>query len=231
MIHNGSTAGPRRSMPLSSGLAILLAFVLAVSAACTTRTPIKTEVVPPPAVAAKPAPPPVTPSPATPPPTAAAPGAATATAPSPGAPAPARPPAPPPLLGTVTREDLKSYASWKDLFTTGYTPDPAAVAAIKANAKDVTVVLVLATWCPDSKRELPRYFAIMDAAGIGDTTLTSVGVDRSKKDAGGLTEKWGITRVPTFVFLRNGQEIGRFVERVPPGSTLEAEIARILSVK
>jgi hypothetical protein len=56
-------------------------------------------------------------------------------------------------------------------------------------------------------------------------------VDRSKKDAGGLTEKWGITRVPTFVFLRNGQEIGRFVERVPPGSTLEAEIARILSVK
>jgi hypothetical protein len=71
----------------------------------------------------------------------------------------------------------------------------------------------------------------MDAAGVTDAKLTSVGVDRSKKDAGGLTEKWGITRVPTFVFMRKGQEIGRVVERVPAGSTLEAEIAKIVSVK
>ncbi len=106
-----------------------------------------------------------------------------------------------------------------------------SVATIKANAKDVTVLLIMGTWCGDSKREVPRYFAIMDAAGIGEQTLTAVGVDRTKKDAGGLTEKWGITRVPTFVFLRNGQEIGRFVEKTPAGSTLEAEIAKILSVK
>ena len=89
----------------------------------------------------------------------------------------------------------------------------------------------MATWCPDSKRELPRYFAIMDAAGVADSTLTMVGVDRTKKDNEGLTEKWGITRVPTFVFLRQGQEIGRVVERVAAGATLEAEIAKILVAK
>jgi thiol-disulfide isomerase/thioredoxin len=107
-------------------------------------------------------------------------------------------------------------------------PDPAAVAIIKANAKGVTVLMIMATWCPDSKRELPRYFATMDAAGISDSTLTMVGVDRSKKDAEGLTEKWAITRVPTFVFLRDGKEIGRFVERTPAGSTFEAEVAKLL---
>ena len=89
----------------------------------------------------------------------------------------------------------------------------------------------MATWCPDSKRELPRYFAVMDAAGVADSMLTMAGVDRTKKDTEGLTEKWGITRVPTFVFFRKGQEIGRFVERVPAGSTLEAEIAKILGGK
>jgi hypothetical protein len=58
---------------------------------------------------------------------------------------------------------------------------------------------------------VPRFFAIMDGAGISERQLTMVGVDRTKKDAEGLTEKWGITRVPTFVFLRNGQEVGRVV--------------------
>lgn len=103
--------------------------------------------------------------------------------------------------------------------------------AIKSNSPGVTVLLIMATWCPDSKRELPRFFAIMDGAGIAESQLTMVGVDRSKRDAEGLTEKWGITRVPTFVFLRDGQEVGRVVERVPSGATLEGEIARILTAK
>ena len=50
----------------------------------------------------------------------------------------------------------------------------------------------------------------------------------TKKDAEGLTEKYAITRVPTFVFLLDGKEIGRFVEKTPAGSTFEAEVAKIL---
>jgi thiol-disulfide isomerase/thioredoxin len=90
------------------------------------------------------------------------------------------------------------------------------------------VLLIMATWCPDSKRELPRFFAIMDGAGMNEAALTMVGVDRTKKDPDGLTEKWGITRVPTFVFFRNGQEAGRVVEKLPAGATLEGEIAKLL---
>jgi thiol-disulfide isomerase/thioredoxin len=109
-----------------------------------------------------------------------------------------------------------------------YAPDPAVVATIKSALRDVTVIAIVATWCPDTKRELPRFFAIMDAASLPESIVTMVGVDRTKKDAEGLTEKWGITRVPTFVFLRGGVEIGRFVERVQPESTLEREVERIL---
>jgi thiol-disulfide isomerase/thioredoxin len=154
--------------------------------------------------------------------------AQTGAAPAGAAPATPRPPAPPPLLGHLTRAALHEYASWKPLWEQPYTPDPASVTAITANAKNVTVVVIMATWCPDSKREMPRYFATMDAAGIGDAVLTMVGVDRTKKDAEGLTAQYGITRVPTFVFLREGKEVGRFVEKTPPGSTFEAEVARIL---
>lgn len=143
-----------------------------------------------------------------------------------GSPAPV--PAPPPLLGHVTPAALKAYAPWAVLWEQPYVPDPAAVAVIKSGARNVTVLLVMGTWCPDSKRELPRYFATMDAAGLGDSMLTMVGVDRTKKDTEGLTERYEITRVPTFVFFRDGKEIGRFVERTPVGSSFEAEVAKIL---
>ena len=140
-----------------------------------------------------------------------------------------RPATPAPLLGHLTRNELRAYAAWQPLFVEPYVPDASAIAAIKANAGGVTVLLIVATWCPDSKREVPRFFAIMDGAGIGESQLTMVGVDRTKKDAEGLTEKWSVTRVPTFIFLRNGQEVGRVVERTPAGATLESEIARVLA--
>jgi thiol-disulfide isomerase/thioredoxin len=202
---------------------LALAGALAASAACAGSTrpvaaPAPPPLAAPPAVAAAP-PPSALPAPVAPP--AGAASAASAVAP--------RPPAPAPLVGHVTREQVRSYASWQPLFAQPYLPDPGAIATIKANANDVTVLLIMATWCPDSKRELPRFFAIMDGASMDGAKLTMVGVDRTKKDPEGLTEKWGITRVPTFVFLRNGQEAGRVVEKTPVGATLEGEIARLLT--
>ena len=197
--------------------ALAVSAALVWASACGPKTPPKPAAPPPVVSGTKPAPVSPTPSP---PPVPAVPAAS---------PAPvAAPAAPPPLLGHVTRAALKAYAPWALFWEQPYVPDPAAIATIKASPKGFTVLLVMGTWCPDSKRELPRYFATMDAAGLGDSMLTMVGVDRTKKDTEGLTEKWNITRVPTFVFFRDGKEIGRFVERTPAGSSFEAEIAKIL---
>ena len=171
----------------------------------------------------------------------AQPGTASAPAPTPAVAAPKAQPAipapsaspapaatPAPLLGHITRKQLKAYEPWALFWEQEYTPEPNAIASIKKDGKGISILLVMGTWCPDSKRELPRYFATVDAAGIGDSKLTMIGVDRSKKDTEGLTDKWNITRVPTFIFLRGGKEVGRFVEHTPADSTFEAEMARIL---
>jgi len=139
---------------------------------------------------------------------------------------PARPPAPAPLIGHVTRASLEEYVTWKTLRAQDYTPDAEAVRTIAAHGRDVDTLLILATWCSDSKRDVPRFFKILDAAGLGLDRVTLVGVDRTKKDAEGLAERHGVTRVPTFVFFRGGTEIGRVVER--PVTTLEADLAAIL---
>ena len=168
---------------------------------------------------------------------AAAPPAVTSTAPAPaGSPADAaasarKPPAgPPPLTGPVTREAVESFNDvWRGLRAQDYEPDAASVTAIRDNLTDVEVFAVVATWCPDTRRDLPRFFKIADRARWPMKKVRLLAVDRSKKDAGGLTEKWTVTRVPTFIFIRKGQEIGRVVEK--PTATLEKDIATIVARK
>lgn len=194
-----------------------LALMLAAGACASRSRPVSAPT--PPA-----APPPPATRPATPPPAPAGPPSATAVA----APA-ARPnPGPPPLTGAVTRAAIESFDDvWKALRAQDYEPEAAAVSTIRDHAKDVEVFAVVAAWCPDTRRDLPRFFKIADQSGWPVEKMKLLAVDRTKKDAGGLTEKWNVTRVPTFIFLRGGQEIGRVVER--PATTLEKDIAEIVS--
>ncbi len=127
----------------------------------------------------------------------------------------------------MTRAALEDYETWKTLRAQDYAPDASAVKAIAERGKDVQVLAIVATWCPDSKREVPRFFKIYDQAGLGTGRVTMVAVDRSKKDADGLTVKHDVLRVPTFVFFRGNKEIGRVVERAE--TTLENDIAAILA--
>ncbi len=127
----------------------------------------------------------------------------------------------------VTRDAVESFNDvWKGLRAQDYEPDAAAVSTIAARAGDVDVFAVVATWCPDTRRDLPRFFKIADKAGLPMSRVKLLAVDRTKKDAEGQTEKWNVTRVPTFIFLRGGKEIGRVVER--PTTTLEQDIAAIV---
>ncbi len=128
----------------------------------------------------------------------------------------------------VTRASIESFNDvWKGLRAQDYEVDPAAMSTIRDNVKDVEVFAVVATWCPDTRRDLPRFFKIADQANLPMERVKLLAVDRSKKDADGLTEKWNVTRVPTFIFLRGGKEIGRVTER--PVTTLEKDIAEIVT--
>jgi thiol-disulfide isomerase/thioredoxin len=207
-------------------LVCLAAAALAWLPACASKTAPVTR----PAPSAVPAAAPVKPAPvpaAAPTPAPAAVPAPAASAAAPAAAVTPRPPAPAPLVGPVTRTDLESFVTWKELRAQDYAPDPAAVKTIGEKAGGVTVLAIVATWCPDSKREVPRFFKIADQAKFPLDKVTFVAVDRSKKDVGGLTEKHAVTRVPTFVFFRGGQEIGRFVEKST--TALEIDIATILA--
>ena len=133
---------------------------------------------------------------------------------------------PHPLTGKVTRTDVQGAVGWETLKGEDYSPDASLVKAIQENTGDVKVLLFLGTWCGDSKREVPRFFKLMDQAGISEGQVEIIALDRSKKDTEGLTEQWQVEYVPTFIFIKDGVEIGRIVET--PKDSLEANIAAIL---
>ena len=129
-------------------------------------------------------------------------------------------------LGEMTQKELLAqFPPFRKAYS-AYSPDSAAVDSLKRWNQDLDVMIILGTWCPDSRREVGRFLRILDKAGNSHFHLQFIGVDRKKKDPEGYAKKYKIERVPTFIVLQNGREIGRIVER--PKATLERDFLAIL---
>lgn len=133
------------------------------------------------------------------------------------------------IVGKFTKEDLQKtpFNTWFESGYEEFEPSAEAVEAIKANISDYEIVGFIGTWCPDSRREIPKFFKILDEAGYDLSKLTMVGVTRSKSTPENFEEGYDLQRVPTFIFLKDGKEVNRFVEYA--GESIEADIAKIVS--
>lgn len=114
-----------------------------------------------------------------------------------------------------------------------YLPDTLSTHQISnflsAENGEIKITLVLGTWCGDSKEQVPRFYKINSLLTTKFNEIEIIGVDRLKKagilDISGLK----IEKVPTFIFYRNGIEIGRIVET--PQNSIEKDILLIISPK
>ena len=91
---------------------------------------------------------------------------------------------------------------------------------------DLEIIIYLGTWCGDSRREVPRFIKILDFLKYDMEDMNMVGLNRKKKAPEYQDNKWGIEFVPTFIFLKNGKEIGRIIET--PELSLEEDFQAIL---
>jgi len=133
------------------------------------------------------------------------------------------------IVGKFTKEDLLKapFATWFEKGYNEYQPNAEAMATIKNNISDYEIVGFIGTWCPDSRRELPKMYKILDEAGYDLSKLTMVGVTRGKSTPENLEEGYNMSRVPTFIFIKDGKEVNRFVEYEV--ENIEADIAKIVS--
>jgi len=134
------------------------------------------------------------------------------------------------MQNSYSRKDLMSAPEMKEKFETeypAYQPDLIAAAKLQDLMKGKKTTIVLGTWCSDSQRQVPRFYKVLDQAGVDETDITLIGVDEMKKSPDGEIDDLNIEHVPTFIFSENNKEIGRITEL--PSDTLENDMVIILS--
>lgn len=130
------------------------------------------------------------------------------------------------LTGWVTKDSLLSAEPyWRVLYDT-FEPDSLALKVLESWNIDQDVLVFLGTWCSDSRREIPRFLKTVNEIQNRHVHYRLYGLDRTKKDNAGLTEKYDILQVPTFIVLEGGNELGRIVEE--PIQSVECDWVGIL---
>lgn len=133
------------------------------------------------------------------------------------------------LVGTASLDSLKSdpFNSWYETNRDSYKPETKSLDQIKKLLKDVRIVLLMGTWCKDSRREVPRFVSILEAVKYPVDEIEVIAVDRDKKTPENFEQGLELIQVPTFIFYKEDKELGRIVEF--PINSLESDMLAILS--
>jgi len=130
-------------------------------------------------------------------------------------------------LDRLTREP---HNAWYFKEFDDYTIKSNAVNQLLDISKDnLKIKIVLGTWCPDSRKEVPRFMRILDIWKFPLSEVVFIGVDLSKLSPVAEYESLKIQRVPTFIFYKNNIEVGRIIEN--PVTSLEQDMVNILTRK
>jgi len=136
------------------------------------------------------------------------------------------------LIGITTRQGFQKapFQEWFQKNYTTYEVKEEVTTIRKSQLKGVEVLAFMGTWCGDSKREVPRFYKVMDKMGFEEKHLKLVNVyletERYKQSPTAEEKGLNIHRVPTFIFYKEGKEIGRIVES--PVTSMEIDVAQIL---
>ena len=133
------------------------------------------------------------------------------------------------VVGKFDRSLLETDTDWKEWFDGRYRTyeiDRSTENEIDSLSKGVNFVIVMGTWCGDSKREVPRFLKILDSAHVPESSVELHGIDREMNSPDGSAEKYHVTLVPTIIAVKNGKELGRIEEA--PHLTLERDLLEIL---
>jgi hypothetical protein len=118
----------------------------------------------------------------------------------------------------LTRDKIFATGQeWQDKFDK-FDPKADMVDALKAKfGAGMKIDVYLGLWCPDSRNNVPLFLKLLDRLGT-NVPVRYFGVPRkASRDVKYYVEEFNVEKVPTFIFYRDGKEIGRIVENPKAG--------------
>ncbi|MCX7955360.1 MAG: thioredoxin family protein [Bacteroidales bacterium] len=129
------------------------------------------------------------------------------------------------IVGEINKSLLQQqpYSKWFNNEYNNYKPDEKIITELKKqNLDNLKINIFLGIWCEDSKIQVPRFLKILDNISFNYKNVKMYAVNKKKEAIG----NYKVERVPTFIFERNGKEIGRITEN--PIKTLEHDFFNII---
>lgn len=121
---------------------------------------------------------------------------------------------------------LNEYPVWAARVSI-YEPDPVAIEHLRAIEVPTELSVVFATWCGDSRREVPRLLKTVEVAQNPNLHVRLIGIDSEFEQPLDVIQERRIINVPTVIVERGGEEIGRFIE-TPAAGAIEQDLVAIL---
>lgn len=130
--------------------------------------------------------------------------------------------------GPMTLDELWTTAPVWRAVAENYEPDAATIERLRAIDEPVRLQIVMATWCGDSRKHVPRLLKAIERAANPNLSVELIGVGPDFVTPMDVIAGEDITNVPTVLVKRGEVEAGRFVE-TPAGATIESDIADIVA--
>lgn len=134
------------------------------------------------------------------------------------------------LIGECNRKAFNKspFNEWFKPEYEAYKPDSSIIQKLKTsgNINHTEILVVFGTWCGDSRRELPRFYKMIEKLSFPDSKITLIAVDLKKESGDESLKNINFTRIPTFIFYKDRKEIGRIVESTD--KSLEEDLLDII---
>lgn len=135
------------------------------------------------------------------------------------------------LIGRANRQglEMEEFSNWYRPGYNDYEPKKEVIEKLQPLIKDVKIELFMGTWCEDSHRDVPHLYKILDQLDYNESNMDVYAVSEEKTTPEGFEKDKNIIQVPTIIFYKDGNELGRIVEYSI--RTLEEDMYDILSGK
>ncbi len=130
------------------------------------------------------------------------------------------------LDGKINSELLQNNYTWYTKGLAEYIPDDSICNKLKAYAPQLSFVVVMGTWCSDSREHMPHFYKVMKRIGVNETQIELIGTLRNKTSSHINLSHLQIEYVPTFIVMNKGEFAGKIIET--PSTTIEGDLLKLL---